>query len=75
MNVKYEPVRVFAWVTAAISLVGGIVSQVGTSWDQSTGWKGLVLALVMVIGGELTRRLTRSRASLVDEGKLPAGDL
>lgn len=72
MNLKYEPVRVYGWVVSAVALIGGIVSQVGTSWDQSTGWKGLGLAVAMVVGAELTRRQTRSRASLEDSGVNPS---
>lgn len=63
MNLRTEPVRILGWITAALALAAGVVTQVVATWDEATGWYGLALAVVVTVTTELQRSRVWSPAS------------
>lgn len=51
----WEPVRVIAWLTSVVTVIGGVVVQVSSTTDESTGWFGAAAALLVAITAELER--------------------
>lgn len=69
-GLKYEPVRVMAYVTGVLSFLLGILEEVSTDWDGAGGWLGLGTAVVLALAAEVTRQHTRSKNYLVETGKI-----
>lgn len=51
----WEPVRVIAWLTSVVTVASGIVVQVSSTTDATTGWFGAAAALLVAVSAELER--------------------
>jgi hypothetical protein len=53
-----------SWITTGLTVAAGVLAQVTASWDKSSGWFGLAVAVMIAVSAEVARSKVYSPASV-----------